>query len=148
MPAKGTYDPGAAIASRFRLEVIGLPPINFSRVGEITRTLLTVDLPDRTRQTSGEVEAGELEVDMLLHQRVEHLAMSAWFADNISGGLTGKKPGILYFLRADGTVVRALALQGLQPTAEKTPELDAGGDPSAIMCTWTLSYDDVTWLPV
>lgn len=143
MTAKGTAQPNAAMTNQFRLEIVGLPEIYFSRVGEIERMITLAELPDRTYQSTGQVAVGEFEADMMPHHDTEWLAVQAWHREVEAGLATAKRPGTLYALRANGQVARALQLDGVLLKGWKLPEFATGEDGSGVVATLTLTYDDV-----
>ena len=147
MPGKGKVKSRAAMTNSFRFEVDGLPDIYFVRFGELERMIVLAEMPDKTMQSTGQVNPGETEADTLLHHTADRLALEALHR-LAEGGLLGNKvDGTLYFLGADGFSVKAAALiQGAIFRGRKTPELNTKEDGEAVVQTWTVSYDDVDFL--
>lgn len=145
--AKGQVAANAAMSNNFRLEIAGLPPIYFARVGEISREIKVAELADMTAQSTGQVAPITLEADQYLHHNVEVIALETLHRA-AEAGAPGYKvaTGLLYFLDTAGNVVRSYLLSGLWIMSRKTPELNAGDDGTGVLITWGFSADDAVMI--
>lgn len=146
MPAQGKADANSAVTNSYRLEIVGLPDIFFTRVGELERKLIMVDMPDQTKQVSGQVSSGEFDADQLAHHEGERAALEALLTLSASGTLGHKTVGTMFYLRADGTVVLSVMLDGLICMGRKLPEMNAQDDGEKVVITWSFTYDDLIFL--
>jgi len=144
MAAHASIQPDAAMTNQFKLEIEGLPAIVFTSTGELATELELATMPDGTRQSTGKTKPSDTEVKHMAHHAEERIAMEAWFAQCIAGSPTGKRPGFLHLLGADGRTVKAsYALDGCLAYIRKLPELDSSTEGEGAMLTWSLSVDNV-----
>lgn len=143
MAAKGTAQANAAMTNQYVLEIAGAPDIFFVRVGELTSELVLAELADKTMQTTGQVNPGEFEADQYVHHDSEVLFLDALYILARTGAPLHKLGALLHLKRANGSTVRSILIDGLICKGKKSPELSAGDDGSAVMFTWTFSYDDI-----
>lgn len=142
MASKGRVEAGSAMTNQYKLEVPGAPDIFFTRVGEIESELVLADMADRTRQTTGAVNASEVEVEQYIHHATERVFMESWFALCCVGAPLHKLTGLLFLFAADGTTVKAsYLLDGMILKKRGTPELAAGDDGAGGKLKWTISID-------
>lgn len=130
--------------NNYDLQVIGLPEIVFTEIGDIEETLDVVDLPDRTRASGGTKQAGDFSVIVPSHHDVDIAAMEAWFLEaqgNVSP--TYKKAGIYTKKGLDGSNIRQYSLIGLFCSARTltTVNLENEGEMDAV--EYTLNFDDI-----
>lgn len=141
--AKGDVEAGSAVSNQFTLEVVGLPAIYFTRVGELTVELAVAEMADGTWQSTGRVKPGETEADQYVHHEVERVAMEAWFTACRTGAPGHKTTALLHLCGADGNPVVSYLLDGVINRGRKLPEHDKSGDGEGVRATWMLAFDDV-----
>jgi len=143
MTTRGTVEPGSALTNKYRLEMTGLPPLNVVSIGEQSETLVTAEMPDLTRQTTGQVKAIDTEITIMAHHPAEVVALEVWYALCKAGGPLHKLVGFLHYLGADGSTKLTHMWDGTLLTGRKTPALETKGDAEGLMLTYTVSIDAV-----
>lgn len=142
--AKGRAQANAAMSNQYLFELDGLPDIYFTRIGELQRMLVTTELADKTKQTTGQVQPGETELEQYVHHEAERVALEQLHQAAVDGKPGHKIDGTLHLLGADGTTVKASWLvQGVIIKGRKLPELQAKEDGEALKIVWSIDYDDV-----
>lgn len=139
----GSVQPDAAMSNKFKLNIVGLPPIYFNRIGEVTTELVVAEMADGTWQSTGKIKPGECEVEQYLHHETERVAMEAWFAACASGAPLHKLPATVEFQGADGKPRAIYLWDGVINRGRKTPELDAKSEGEGLRLTWMLAIDIV-----
>lgn len=148
MAAKGDILPGAAVTNHFRLEILGLIPIPVTRVGELVREIVFAEMPDQTKQTTGQVKPGDSDFDVPAHHDAAVAALGGLITASATGLLGHKSAATLFILGADNsTVKRTILIDGFALMGVKTPELNAGDDGEMVALTYTFSYDGLVLLP-
>lgn len=144
MAGKGTVEANAAVTNQFRLEIPGTPDILFVRVGELERLLVLAEMPDKTMQSTGQVQPGEFEADIMAHHTAARVALDAMFELARTGAPLNKVVGTMHYLGADGASVKlSKLLDGLICKGSKLPEMQSGDDGEGVKVTYMFSYDDV-----
>jgi hypothetical protein len=147
MAAKGSAQANAAFSNQYKLEIPGLPDTFFTRVGELERMVTVAEMPDKTQQTTGQINPGEFEADQLLHHAAERAALEALLNLTATGTLGHKIVGTMHYLGSDGASVKlSVLIDGLMVKGRKLPEVNSGEDGEAVNITWTLAYDDLIFL--
>lgn len=142
MSLKGQVQPNATVTNQFRLTIDDLPPVYFTRMGELERMLQVAEQADETNVSTGRVPPGEFEADQYAHHDAEVVAMEAWHRECEFGAPGYKKSAQVDFLDASGTARRSWELQGLINRGRTSPEFQRGEDGDDVVLTWTLAYDD------
>jgi len=144
MVMKGSVQPGHIPVNNYELIVIGLPKILFATIGGGEQETETVDLPDRTVASGGNVKAGEFPATMFEHHVVERDAMEAWRRAGIDPvDPLYKKVGTLIRRDIHGNVAATRTYLGLQVTKRKDPDMDMANEGDPAMIEWTLKFDDI-----
>lgn len=141
---KGAIQPNHVSKNNFELQVIGLPPITFVEVGDISEQIDKVDLPDRTRASGGTKQAGDFPVTLPSHHDVEVAAMEAWYKEAQDPvAPTYKKSGVLIKKGIDGSVIRTYTFTGLWVSERNMTAvaLENEGEMDAI--EYLLNFDDI-----
>lgn len=141
---KGKIQSNHVSKNNYELQVIGLPPITFIEVGDISETLDKVDLPDRTRASGGTKQAGDFPVMVPSHHDVEVAAMEAWFKeaqDPVSP--TYKKAGILTKKGIDGSVIRSYTFSGLFVSERNMTAVSLENEGEMDAIEYLLNFDDI-----
>jgi len=141
---KGSVQPGHIPVNNYELIVIGLPKILFATIGGGEQETETVDLPDRTVASGGNVKAGEFPATMFEHHTVEKDAMESWRRAGIDPvDPLYKKVGTLIRRDIHGNVAATRTYLGLQVTKRKDPDMDMANEGDPAMIEWTLKFDDI-----
>lgn len=150
MTIKPTYlpliNPDHIPVNRFELIVPGLvPPVSivFTTVSGFEEELQTVDLPNRTRASGGNVSAFEFTATHPLHHTDEVIAMEAWFKETIVVSPGYKKAGTLRMTSLMG-IPRTYGLVGVFPSKRKMPDLDMNNEGEIALIEWTFQCDFAT----
>ncbi len=143
MAAKGTVQPNAPMTNQYELLFEGMPVLFAARVSGFDRQIVTTELADKTKQTTGQVNPFEFEVDHYPHHVTERVALEEWHRQVEGGGPLAKRSGLLFYKNAAGGIVFTKQIVGAQPKGQKTPDLNAKDDGSAVMTTWVFDADDV-----
>ena len=144
MPLKGTLNADHIQLNKYQLLVAGLPPLTPLSVGELSETLQTVELPDRTRATTGNTAPLTFDVEFPAHHHVECNAIELWYQESQDPvSPTYKKAATLVMQSAGETNERSYTLLGMFPTQRATPSLEMENDGEMASITWTFSLDQV-----
>ncbi len=140
---KGVIKPDHMPTNKYELVIIGMPPLTPTTMSGLEDELETFDMPDKTVVSGGNRKAGEFEITIPLHHKVEMAAMELWFQegqDPVSP--LYKKPGTAIYKSISGTVISAYALIGAQVVKRKLPDADMGSEGEIALATWTIKLDD------
>jgi hypothetical protein len=141
---KGEIQPDHIPVNKFQLRVVGLADLAPVTVSGIEEELNTADLPDRTRASGGQKNAGEFEIGIPVHHTVEMVAMELWFKEGQDPVTpTYKKPCTLVMTSISGQRSRNYTLVGVFVTKRALPDLDKANEGELAVAMWTLSYDDI-----
>lgn len=147
MGMKGKILPDHLPLNKYKLLVIGLPPLTTTMVSGIEEEMDVVTLPDRTQASGGNTKPGEFTIKLPMHHLVEQAAMEAWFKESQDPvTATYKKPGTLVYESNSGTTLKSYTLVGLFPSKRKLPDAEMSNEGEMAEVEWTLKYDDI--LPV
>ena len=141
---KGVIKPNHVSKNNYELQIVGLPPIVFTSVGDISEVIDKVDLPDRTRASGGTKQAGDFPIMLPSHHDVEVAAMEAWFKEAQEPvSPTYKKAATLIKKGIDGTVVRSYALTGCFLSERNMTELSLENEGEMDAIEFLVNYDDI-----
>lgn len=141
---KGKIQPNHVSKNNYELQVIGLPPITFIEVGDISEQIDKVDLPDRTRASGGTKQAGDFPVMVPSHHDVEVAAMEAWYKEAQDPvAPTYKKSGILTKKGIDGSVIRTYSFSGLFVSERNMTAVSLENEGEMDAIEYLLNFDDI-----
>jgi hypothetical protein len=149
MAAKGTIKGDHIPVNKYQLLVAGLVPVTFTKISGIESELETVDLPDRTKATGGNVKTIEFTAEVPMHHVIEQTALEAWFRegqDPVSPGY--KKVGTLVAMSNTGRITRSYSILGVFASKRGLPDFEMENEGEMAVVTWTFSADDILPLPV
>ncbi len=147
MTIKGVVNPNHTPINNFKLIVVGLPPILFTKISGLEEETDKVKMPDRTLVSGGNVNHTEFTALSFEHHTVEHAAMKLWQKQGQDPvDPLYKKVGTLIKYGIDGKVASTRTLMGLWVTKSKEADLDLEDEGKPAMTEWSLSADKV--LPV
>ena len=133
--------------NKFKLLVIGLPPLTPTSVSGIEEELEVVNLPDRTQASGGNTKPGEFTIKLPMHHSIEQAAMELWLRESQDPVTpTYKKAATLIHQSIGGTIFRSFTLVGVFPSKRKLPDLEMANEGELAEVEWTLKFDDI--LPV
>jgi hypothetical protein len=128
--------------NNYTLTPVGLPPIPFTSVGALEKEIVWIELPDKTQQSSGRANPGEVEVKVPVHHPAAVAAMEAWAdegQDPIQPGY--KKSANLNFY--SGSLLRQfnVTMLGVGVCKGTTPEAEMANDGDMAELSYTLKWD-------
>ena len=141
---KGIIQPNHVSKNNYELQIIGLPSIVFTEVGDISEVIDKVDLPDRTRASGGTKQSTEVNVMVPSHHDVEIAAMEAWFKegqDPVSP--TYKKAGVLIKKGIDGSIIRSYTFSGMFPSERNLSAVSLENEGEMDVVEYLLNIDDI-----
>lgn len=141
---KGAILPDHMGVNHYELSVLGLASLTFTAVAGIESETTTVDLPDRTTASGGEVIPSEFTARLPLHHLTEQAIMRAWLQegrDPVSP--TYKKVATLIYKSISGQNLRSYQLVNLFPFKEALPDLEMANDGEMAENEWTFKADDI-----
>ena len=148
MTLKGLIDPDHIPVNKYELAVVGLPTIQFTSLSGMEIDVGTIELPDRTKASGGQLNTSQLTVQVPMHHTAQIAAMELWF----QGGqdpivITYKKACTLTHLSGSGEIKRAYSMLGTWISKRKLPDLafDNAGEMSVV--EYTLEVDSIIPLP-
>ena len=143
---KGVYPTDHLPINKFRLLVDGLPDnLVVIKLSGLEAELETVELPDRTMASGGNVKGGEFTIETPLDDSAEHAAMEEWFKkghDPVQPDY--KKDCVLVHTSISGQKEVAYNIMGTFVSKRKLPDLEMAnaGDPAVV--EWTCKFDQAT----
>jgi len=147
MTMKGAVQQNHIPVNNYELKIQGQPVFLFTKISGLDQETESVDLPDRTVASGGNVKAFEITAESFEHHAVETDALEAWRQegkDNVTR--TYKKTGTLIKRAIDGTVQSSRILTGVWVKKRKDADLDLANEGEPAMIEWTLSVDDAQTL--
>lgn len=144
---KGKIRPNHIAKNSFELIIVGIlaPKLSPIEVGDISDVLDVVDLPDRTRASGGNKQAGDFTILIPSHHDIEIAACEAWFKEAQSPvSAVYKKTGVFNKKTLDGKVRRSYALTGafISERNMTTVSLENEGEMDAV--EFKINFDDIT----
>lgn len=141
---KGSILPNHIGKNKYKLLVLGLPPLTVVSHTNIEEELDTVELPDRTVASGGETKPTEFDIVLPEHHTVEQAAMEQWFVESQSPVLpTYKKTATLIKFGLAGNVGSTKQLVGVFPKKRSIDEGEMANEGEQANVTWTLNIDKV-----
>jgi uncharacterized membrane-anchored protein len=130
--------------NKYKLIVLGLPPLTPTEISGIEDTLQTVTLPDRTMATGGNREATECTMYIPMHHTLERLACEAWYREAQEPVLPSyKKAATLVMQSNTGTIVATYTLVGVFISKRVLPDLEMESNGEMAQVEYTLTIDDI-----
>jgi hypothetical protein len=125
--------------NKYDFLVTGLIPITFLKVDGLEEELETVDLPDRTPASGGQVKPVEFTVSVPLHHESEILAMNVWWQEGQDPVLpTYKKAAVLIFKSITGQISKKIALINCFVSGRKWPDAEQENEGEMAVVEYTL----------
>lgn len=147
MVMKGSVQTNHIPVNNYELLVVGIPPILFTEISGLEQETESVDLPDRTQATGGNVKGVEFTAKMFEHHTVERAALELWRLEAVDPVTpTYKKVGTLIKRGIEGNVASTRSLVGLWIKKRTDSDLDLANEGDPAMIEYTFWADDV--LPV
>lgn len=115
----------------------------FTAVSGLEQTLETVDLPDRTKASGGNMTAVEFTASHPKHHAIEDAYLEAWFQMGRIAAPTYKKLGTLLVRSISGLQTRSYSLFNLFISARSTPDLEMENEGELFQTEWTFMCDDI-----
>lgn len=141
---KGEIQPDHMPVNKYQFRVAGLADLAPTTIGELEEELNVADLPDRTRASGGQKNAGEFDMTIPMHHTAQMAALELWYKESQDPVLpTYKKPCTLVYQSISGNRTRTYTIVGVFPRKRVLPELDKANDGEMAQATWTMSFDDV-----
>lgn len=147
MGIKATLQPDHIPVNKYEMLILGMPSITFTKISGMEVEIDTVELPDRTVASGGNVAAIEFTAEMPMHHMVELAALEVWLEegqDPVSS--TYKKAGTLIMKSGTGDTIKTYSMIGLWCCKRKLPDLDFEDEGAMAVVEWTFYCDNV--LPV
>jgi len=144
MVMKGSVQPNHIPVNNYKLLVVGMPDILFTEISGLEQETETVDLPDRTQASGGNVKGVEFTAKMFEHHTVELAALELWrleAKDPVSP--TYKKIGTLIKYGIDGSIKSTRSIVGVFIKKRTDADLDMANEGEPAMVEWTFWADDV-----
>lgn len=143
MSFKGTVRPDHVPQNKFKLSFPGLPPILFLDVDGLEHELETVDLPDRTKASGGQIKAFDFTATVMHHHDIERKALEQWHKQSQEPVAANyKKTGTLTRFSLTG-VPRSYRLVGVFPKKDMPSNLAMKNEGDAVEDKWTFCCDEM-----
>lgn len=145
MSLKGRIQADHMPLNKFTLTVVGLPAIDFLSVSGLESEVESVDLPDRTKATGGQIGTSEVTVSIANHHEAQLFAMEFWLREGQDPvTITYKKPAILTQLSNSGDATRTWTLAGVWVSKRGITDM-AMENPGELATTeYTLMIDEIS----
>ncbi len=144
MSIKGAIQANHIPLNKYKLLVVGLPPLTPTKVSGIEEELEAVDLPDRTKASGGNTKVVQFTVMLPMHHLIEQAAMEVWFKESQDPVLPSyKKPATVIMTPIGPGIPVARTLVGVFPMKRKLPDLEMKNEGEMAEVEWTLSADDI-----
>jgi len=141
---KGSVKPNHIPVNNYELLIVGLPPLLFTEISGLEQELETVDMPDRTVASGGNVKATEFTAKSFEHHSVEAAAMELWRREAIDPvSPTYKKVATLIKRNISGEVATTRTTIGLFIKKRTDSDLDLANEGEPAMIEWTFSVDKI-----
>lgn len=147
MSLKGKIQPDHLPLNKFQLSVVGLIPITFLSVSGLETEVDTVDLPDRTKASGGQVGTSEITVSVPAHHANELFAMELWLReaqDPVTP--TYKKSAILSQISNSGAQVRSWSFDGCFVMKRSIADMAIENEGEMATVEFTMSCDEISLL--
>jgi|GEM_PF-4001633 len=145
MGMKNVLLPDHIPLNNYDLIVVGGPnPIRFTSISGIEQALETVDLPDRTKASGGNVGAIEFTATHPKHHTIEDAFLESWFQEGQDPVLPTYKKAATLLVRSISTLnVRSYTLINLFVMNRALPDMEMGNEGELFMTTWTFAADNI-----
>lgn len=141
---KGSIQPDHIPANKYRLIVVGMPPLLFTEISGIEDEVETTDLPDRTVASSGTKKAVEFTAMAPAHHGAQRAAMELWYKgaqDPIAPDY--KKQATLVQESGTGRIVMRHELSGLFVHKRKLPDMKMEDEGTMSSIEYTFKADNI-----
>lgn len=140
---KGVFPTDHLPVNKFRLLVEDLPEtLVITKLSGLEDELDTVELPDRTMASGGNVKGGEFTIETPMDDSAEHAAMDEWFKlghDPVQPNY--KKSCVLIHTSISGEKEVAYNILGAFVSKRKLPDLEMANEGDPAIVEWTCKYD-------
>lgn len=144
MVMKGTVQPNHIPVNNYELIIIGLPKMLFTEISGLEQELETVDMPDRTVASGGNIKATEFTAKSFEHHLVETAAMELWRREAVDPvSPTYKKLATLVKRNIGGNVATTRTMIGIFISKRKDADLDLANEGEPAMIEWTFKVDKI-----
>ena len=144
MVMKGAVKANHIPKNNFELIIVGIPPILVTEFSGLEQETESVDMPDRTVASGGNVKATEHDIKTFEHHLVETAAMELWRREGIDPvSPLYKKGGTLVKRALDGSIASVRILQGVWIKKRTDADLELANEGEPTMITWALSIDKI-----
>lgn len=144
MALKGTIRAGHLPVNKFKLLVVGLPPLTALSVSGIEEELESVELPDRTRASGGQTKSFIFTAKFPAHHKAEIDALEKWLVDGTDPvDANYKKSASLVQESIDAKQTRSWTLFGCWITKHKLPDFEMKNAGDMAEMEYTFSVDDI-----
>lgn len=145
MGLKGKVQGDHMPLNKYQLSIVGLPTIDFITVAGLESEVDTVDLPDRTKATGGQIGTSELTVAVPSHHEAQIFAMEIWLQeaqDPVT--ITYKKGGILTLKSNSGQAERVWVLAGVFCSKRSIADMGIENVGELATTEYTLMCDEIS----
>lgn len=145
MGMKNVLLPDHIPLNNYELIVIGGPAqIRFTTISGIEQALETVDLPDRTKASGGNVGAIEFTATHPKHHSVEDEFLESWFQQGQDPVDPRYKKSATLLVRSISTLnVRSYTLNNLFVNNRALPDMDMANEGELFVTTWSFAADNI-----
>lgn len=144
MVMKGSVQPGHIPVNNYELLVVGLPPILFTEISGLEQETQSVDMPDRTQVSGGNVTGTEFTASMFEHHTVELAALELWRLEGVDPVTpTYKKTATIIKRNINGDIASTRTLTGLWIKGRSDSDLELANEGEPAMVEFTMWADDV-----
>ena len=150
MAIKRVIQPNRVQRNKYAMKVPGLQDMVLTSIGSLESELDDNEMPDRTLVTGGREKPVEFDIMVPAHHKVAILQMEAWFTECKEPVTpTHKKIATIMFFREQGFDVPGLTyfLEGIKVKKRATPEGELDNDGEMAVVTYTMTADEVHFLP-
>lgn len=141
---KGVIKPDHIPVNKYRLAILGVPPLTPTEVSGMEDELETVDLPDRTTASGGNRGPSEFTMMIPAHHNFEIAACELWYREGQEPVIpTYKKAGTLTMRSLSGLTTRRRTLVGAYISKRADPDLAMNDEGEMAAIEYTVKVDDI-----
>jgi len=150
MGIKRVLLPNRVQTNKYAMKVPGYKDMTLTSIGSLETELDDNEMPDRTRVTGGRQKAVEFDISVPAHHRIDILQCESWLTECTEPVTpTHKKVATILFFHEQLRDIPGLKyfLEGVKIQKRATPEGELDNDGEMAVVTYTLTADEVTFLP-
>jgi hypothetical protein len=150
MPIKRVLQANRVQVNKYAMKVPGLQDMVLTSIGSLESELDDNEMPDRTRVTGGRQKAVEFDIGVPAHHKLAILQMESWLTECTEPVTpTHKKTATILFFHEQLFDIPGLKyfLEGMKVMKRATPEGELDNDGEMAIVTYTMTADEVTFLP-